>query len=150
MPVVVLPVPGLPIGHSPDPAARMRSNPNLVYMASRVALHEITIDCQSVDRVAGFWAALFETELREPLPGWRLFGPLVPNGPILNFQPVPEPKVDKTRIHLDLQTDDLAATVKAVEQLGGSDLGIRHEYDEGTVAVMADPEGNEFCLVHYT
>ena len=119
-------------------------------MAPRVALHEITIDCQSVERVAGFWAALLESESREPLPGWRRLGPFVANGPLINFQPVPEPKVGKTRIHLDFLTDDLVGAAQRVEQLGGSDLGTRHEYDEGTVAVMADPEGNEFCLVHYT
>lgn len=119
-------------------------------MAPRVALHEITIDCQDVERAAGFWAALLGTELREPLPGWRRLGPLVPNGPMLNFQPVPEPKIGKTRIHLDLLTDDLDAATRTVDQLGGRDLGERHEYPEGIVAVMADPEGNEFCLVHYT
>jgi hypothetical protein len=33
--------------------------------------------------------------------------------------------------------------------LGGRFTGERHDYDEGAVVVMADPEGNEFCLVHY-
>ena len=114
-----------------------------------IRLHEITIDCQSVATVAEFWAALLDSELREPLPGWQRLGPPTPGGPMVNFQPVPEPKVGKTRIHLDLQTDDLATAVQTVCNLGGRDLGQRHEYDEGTVVVMADPEGNEFCLVQY-
>jgi predicted enzyme related to lactoylglutathione lyase len=99
--------------------------------------------------VSAFWAALFDAELREPLPGWRRLGPLTEGAPALNFQPVPEPKRGKTRIHLDLRVDDLAAAVARVEELGGSDLGERHEYAEGSVVVMADPEGNEFCLVQY-
>jgi predicted enzyme related to lactoylglutathione lyase len=36
-----------------------------------------------------------------------------------------------------------------VVALGGQDLDDVHEYDEGTVMLMADPEGNEFCLVQH-
>jgi hypothetical protein len=75
---------------------------------------------------------------------------LTEGGPALNFQPVPEPKQGKTRIRLDLRTDDVAAAIERVEELGGSDLDERHEYAEGTVVVMADPAGNEFCLVRYS
>ena len=41
----------------------------------------------------------------------------------------------------------LNRTVMLVQQLGGRSPNRRHEHDEGTVVVMADPEGNEFCLV---
>jgi predicted enzyme related to lactoylglutathione lyase len=71
----------------------------------------------------------------------------VPGGPALTFQPVPEPKVGKTRVHLDLRTGDLPAAVARVRALGGDWAGEVHVYDEGTVAVMADPEGTEFCLL---
>jgi len=43
----------------------------------------------------------------------------------------------------------VVAAIAEVERRGGSDLGQRHEYDEGVVVVVADPEGNEFCLVQY-
>ena len=72
---------------------------------------------------------------------------MVPGGPVVNFQPVPEPKAGKARVHLDLWTDDLHGAIAFVESLGGSDTGELHRYDTGTVVVMADPEGNEFCLV---
>ena len=39
--------------------------------------------------------------------------------------------------------------MQQVADLGGRWLGERHDYDEGVVVVMADPEGNEFCLVQY-
>jgi predicted enzyme related to lactoylglutathione lyase len=116
----------------------------------RIALHEITLDCTDVPLVSRFWSVLLTAELREPLPGWRRLGPLTFGGPLLNFQPVPEAKAGKSRMHLDLLTDDLAAAVARVVQLGGSDSGERHDYDEGSVVVMADPEGHEFCLVAYT
>jgi predicted enzyme related to lactoylglutathione lyase len=66
---------------------------------------------------------------------------------VITFQPVPEEKSGKTHIHVDVWVADLGAAVGLVEQLGGSSLGERHHYDEGTVVVRSDPEGNEFCLV---
>lgn len=112
-------------------------------------LAEITIDCCDTLRVATFWSALLHAPLRVPLDGWYRLGPLTAGGPVLNFQPVPEDKQGKTRLHLDLLTDDLDAAVAIVQRLGGRSLNQRHEYEEGTVVVMADPEGNEFCLVHH-
>ncbi len=111
------------------------------------SLSAVTVDCRDVDAVAQFWAALFGLEVRDSLPGWRRIGPLTRGGPVLTFQPVPEPKHGKARLHLDVQVDDLAGAITSVRNLGGRDLGEVHEYDEGTVAVMADVEGNEFCLV---
>ena len=55
----------------------------------------------------------------------------------------------KSPVHLDFLTDDLNAAIATVVRLGGRELGARHENDEGTVVVMADPEGHEFCLVEY-
>lgn len=62
---------------------------------------------------------------------------------------MPEPKQGKARVHLDLLTDDLEATVARVVALDGRTTGERHDYDEGTVVVLVDPEGTEFCLVAY-
>lgn len=109
---------------------------------------EVTVDCVNVELVAGFWQALLRVDrLDDPLPDWARLAPTVGGGPALNFQPVPQPKAGKTRIHLDLRTDDLASAVRRVQVLGGSHTGETHTYDEGTVAVMADPEGTEFCLL---
>jgi predicted enzyme related to lactoylglutathione lyase len=109
---------------------------------------EVTIDCVDVELMAGFWGTLLHLDrLDDPLPGWARLAPTVAGGPVLNFQPVRDSKVGKTRAHLDLRTDDLARAVCCVRDLGGSHTGETHIYDEGTVAVMADPEGIEFCLV---
>jgi predicted enzyme related to lactoylglutathione lyase len=118
-------------------------------MPASFSLHEITVDCVDVEAVAAFWAAILGSELREPLPGWRRLGPMTEGGPVLNFQPVPEPKQGKNRVHLDVRTDDIEDAVAMVTRLGGRPTGERHDYDEGVVLVMADPEGNEFCLVQY-
>jgi predicted enzyme related to lactoylglutathione lyase len=109
---------------------------------------EVTIDCVNVGLVADFWRRLLGlTMLEEPLPGWARTAPAVPGGPVLTFQPVPEPKTGKTRVHLDLRTSDLPSAVDKIRALGGVLTGEVHVYDEGTVAVMADPEGTEFCIV---
>ena len=119
-------------------------------MTPTFVLAEVTIDCCYASRVAAFWSALLGAPLRVPLDGWVRPDPLTEGGPVLNFQPVPEVKQGKTRIHLDLMTDDLDAAAVTVQRLGGQSLDQRHDYDEGTVMVMADPEGNEFCLLHHT
>lgn len=115
------------------------------------AKHEwsgVTIDCAEPDVLARFWSGLLGGELSVPLPGWLRLGARG-GAPVLNFQPVPEPKRGKTRIHLDVTVDDIHRGMQTVLQLGGRSTDERHDYDEGVVIVMADPEGNEFCLVQY-
>jgi predicted enzyme related to lactoylglutathione lyase len=111
-----------------------------------VAWGEVTIDCRDPERVAAFWSELLDTSARPQSDGWFQLGPIVQGGPVLNIQPVPEEKVGKARVHLDLWVDDLEAAVSLVEQLGGRHTGEVHTVPEGTDVVMADPEGTEFCV----
>ena len=129
-------------------ASRCRPDVDTVRMVS-LCLHEITIDCAKVAQVGAFWSALLGGELHEPMPGWLRLGPSIEGRPLLDFQPVPEPKKGKSRVHLDLLTDDLDAAIARVLALGGSKTGERHDYDEGTVVVLTDPEGTEFCVAAY-
>ncbi|MGD9955377.1 MAG: VOC family protein [Candidatus Nanopelagicales bacterium] len=108
---------------------------------------EVTIDCGDPVAMAEFWQGLLGGEVGEPLPGWRRLR--LPGRPALTLQPVPEPKTVKARLHLDLVVDDLEAATARVVALGGRFTGERHVYDEGTVVVMADVEGTEFCMVQY-
>ena len=62
-------------------------------------------------------------------------------GPTTFVQQVPEPKVTKNRVHVDLETGDRPAEVQRLTKLGASVLD---SYDGWTV--MLDPEGNEFCV----
>jgi predicted enzyme related to lactoylglutathione lyase len=87
----------------------------------------VTIDCLDVERV----------------------GERSDSQPRLVFQPVKEPKEAKVRIHLDLTVDDIAGSIDFVTALGGRFTGERHDYDEGVVVVMADPEDHEFCMIQY-
>ena len=81
--------------------------------------------------------------------GWATVGSRLDRQPRLTFQRVPEPKTAKVRIHLDIQVDDIGAARQQVEDLGGRWSGERHDYDDGIVVIMHDPENHEFCLVQY-
>jgi predicted enzyme related to lactoylglutathione lyase len=108
----------------------------------------VTIDCVEPQRVSQFWSVLLDAPVRTiGLPGWFRIGPTATGGPVITFQPVPEAKAAKTRIHLDVWVEELDAVVIPVRDLGGHSTGETHLYDEGTVVVMSDVEGNEFCLV---
>ena len=117
-------------------------------MANRLA--GITIDCRDPAQLASFWSALLETAVSDEHagPDWATVGSRL-HPPRLTFQRVVEPKAGKVRLHLDVQVDDIEAARAQVDHLGGSWSGERHDYDEGVVLVMRDPEQHEFCLVEY-
>lgn len=63
----------------------------------------------------------------------------------LSLQKVPESKTIKNRVHVDLEVENLDAGVRQLEQLGATI--VRPKPDKGFQwVVMADPEGNEFCV----
>jgi predicted enzyme related to lactoylglutathione lyase len=64
----------------------------------------------------------------------------------LLFLKVPEAKAAKNRLHLDLRPEDQAAEVARLEILGARRVDVG-QTDDGTWVVMADPEGNEFCVL---
>jgi predicted enzyme related to lactoylglutathione lyase len=119
-------------------------------MSALGELDAITIDCVDALALAGFWAAVFGTEIESmDGDGPRYVDLLpVPGLPTLRFQRVPEPKSTKNRLHLDVAVAELASALTRVQELGGrrisEDVMSEFGYDW---LVVADPEGNEFCLV---
>jgi predicted enzyme related to lactoylglutathione lyase len=112
----------------------------------------ITIDCADPARLASFWSALLDiavTGEHGEDAGWATVGSRLGDQPRLTFQRVGERKAAKVRIHLDIQVDDIDTARRQVESLGGRWPGERHDYDDGIVMVMHDPEEHEFCLVQY-
>ena len=72
---------------------------------------------------------------------------LTRNGITLTLQRVPEPKIVKNRMHLDLLVDDLEHEVQRLDSLGATRVETDARYEFGqTWYVLADPEGNEFCI----
>jgi len=106
---------------------------------------EFTLDCCDLQRTAAFWqtAAGFAVDgIIEDR-----FIALTGHGIVLTLQRVTEPKTVKNRMHLDLLVGDLEAEVRRLETLGACRLtpAARQEFGQ-TWFVLADPEGNEFCL----
>ena len=94
-------------------------------------------------------AGLLHLVPSERRDGWVVLGPTVAGGPMIYLQPVSEPKTGTARAHLDLWVDDLDAAVAQAEELGGQRTSDRHDDARGSVVVMTDPEGHEFCLIWF-
>jgi hypothetical protein len=130
---------------------------------------QVTFDCADPDRLSRFWCealdyvvqsppdaySSWEDWLRErgvPTEKWNDASAAVDpsgSGPRLFFQRVPEGKVVKNRVHLDVNVgrDQVDSARDRLVALGASVIrpGTTSELGEYWV-VMADPEGNEFCL----
>jgi hypothetical protein len=101
-------------------------------------LHGIGIDCVDAERVARWWGERFGVEPRtyEGHDWWTLEGVAVDERMTLDFAPVPEPRSGPNRVHWDVvgRVDDFLAA------------GATHLWDTDRWTVLADPEGNEFCV----
>ncbi|HEY7043693.1 MAG TPA: VOC family protein [Nocardioidaceae bacterium] len=113
-----------------------------------VRLHHIVIDTHDLPRLARFWAEALHWELLSERDREIVVGPS-PDAPIgLCFMPVDETKTSKNRVHLDLTTtdDDRADEIDRLLALGASRADVGQTGEESW-DVLADPEGNEFCVV---
>ncbi|MFI6990300.1 VOC family protein [Nonomuraea wenchangensis] len=124
-------------------------------MTSR--LTELTIDCHDPERLAAFWCAVLGLEVidrnehKVEIGSWE---PTVEEvrarqmPPTLLFIQVPEGKTVKNRLHLDVSPIDCSTDDEVTRLLGlgatKSDVG---QGPDRSWVVMADPEGNEFCVL---
>lgn len=107
----------------------------------------VAIDCQDADALASFWREALGTP---PPRRWRDADGLtyvqLDGRPALVFQPVPERKSVKNRLHLDVAPESGSRDdeVRRLVRLGAKvvDEAERHPW-----VVLADPEGNEFCVL---
>jgi predicted enzyme related to lactoylglutathione lyase len=108
------------------------------------ALHAIVIDVNDLETCGKFWSQVLGTDILYQNEQYLRLGHKGER-PTLLLQKVPERHREKNRVHIDLDVPDLNAAVSRVQGLGGHKLRQLNEYDTEWV-VMADPEGNEFCL----
>ena len=110
-------------------------------------IETVSIDAQDPKALAAFWADVLGWQRIDDDPDEILLKPDDPAaGKELLFLRVPEGKTVKNRLHLDLRPDDQAAEVARVEALGAKRVNIG-QGDDVTWVVLADPEGNEFCIL---
>ena len=139
---------------------------------------QVVIDCADPDRLARFWSAALGYKVQDPPEGyssweqwlaaqgipeseWNSASAVVDpdgKGPRIYFQRVPERKVVKNRVHLDLNVGGprdlpederlrrISAEIERVTGLGATVLRPLSEERGEWWAVLHDPEGNEFCL----
>lgn len=123
------------------------------------ALGDVVFDCRHPASLARFWAAALDGYRVAPydeaeLARLRSTGvddpeddpsvlvePVTGGGPRLWFTRVPEPKAGKNRVHLDLRAADVAAEAERLAGLGARVLATVEDW-----VVLADPEGDEFCV----
>ena len=126
---------------------------------------QVTFDADDPPALAEFWALVLDYELQPPPPGfdsWEAFGEandIPPEqfgdygavvdpagvGPRLLFLKVPEAKVAKNRVHLDVRVADRVAHVARLVEAGATYIDERSEMGSAWT-VLEDPEGNVFCV----
>ena len=106
---------------------------------------QVVVDCRDFRTLGHWWAdALCWTIEDEDDEGIELRNPDGSN-PTLLFLNVPEPKTVKNRLHLDFVPDNQDAEVERLLALGATRADVGQ--GEQTWVVLADPEGNEFCIL---
>jgi catechol 2,3-dioxygenase-like lactoylglutathione lyase family enzyme len=121
-------------------------------------LHDVVFDCRHPASIARFWAAVLDGYQVAPYDDAELarlrdkgiFDPeddpnvlveAAAGQPRIFFQLVPEPKIVKNRVHLDVRCDSIEDELERLKGLGAS---VVSQYDDHVM--LRDPEGNEFCL----
>jgi glyoxalase superfamily protein len=106
--------------------------------AVSLSIQCLCIDASDPQAIAGFW---------EEALGWRrTYDTQDGVAPDLLFLRVPDGKVVKNRLHLDLRPQEQAVEVARLEALGARRTDVGQAADARWV-VLADPEGNEFCVL---
>ena len=120
------------------------------------------IDCQDIHAQARWWAGVLDWQIvyeaddqaavasphEQDRPLSAEEWPTV--GPALVFVPVSEGKIMKNRLHLDLAphiTDDRDALIDSLLARGATRASVGQDESEASWTVLADPEGNEFCVL---
>ncbi len=107
--------------------------------------YTVVVDASDPARLARWWAEVLDYKIVYESPDEVTIARDENTYPGLIFVPVPEAKTVKNRLHIDLNPDDQAAEVERLV-----DMGARHvDIGQGDVrwVVLADPEGNEFCVL---
>ena len=112
-------------------------------MGSRI--HAVTTDCHDAPALARFWAAALGGTANDSGNGYIAVEGVPGLGASVMFQPVPDERPLKNSMHIDLTTEDLDAELARLRGLGATVVAERSDslYHWW---VLADPEGNLFCL----
>jgi predicted enzyme related to lactoylglutathione lyase len=106
----------------------------------------LVLDCRDPEALARFWGEALGYTALGSAGSYVLLMDGDNAGPKLLLQQVPEPRPAKNRMHLDIDTRDVDGEVRRLEELGARRLEAARVEHGTRWVVMADPEGNEFCV----
>jgi hypothetical protein len=108
---------------------------------------ELCVDAADPDALASFWTAVLDWPRLSADDGVVEIGDPSGSLPTLVFAPVDDAKVVKNRVHIDVspRASDQAAELQRLLGLGATKVDVGQ--GEQSWVVLADPEGNEFCLL---
>jgi predicted enzyme related to lactoylglutathione lyase len=107
----------------------------------------LVLDCADPERLAEFWAEALGYANVGSAGVYVALYPREGNGPKLLLQRVTEPKATKNRMHLDIEVPDIEVEADRLSSLGAQRVSDDTRSEHGsTWILMADPEGNEFCI----
>lgn len=107
-----------------------------------ISIGNICIDTNDLGGSTTFWRAVTGYQVGSSDEGTTYLEDANKSGVGLSLQAVPEGREGKNRLHLDLFTDDLAGEADRIRALGATEV---RRFDDWVV--LADPEGNQFCVV---
>ena len=108
--------------------------------------YTVVVDAVNPALMARFWAAVLDYQIVFEQPDEVVIAKDRETYPGIIFVPVAEAKTVKNRLHIDLNPDNQEAEVARLLGLGAKRVDVG-QTDEVTWVVMADPEGNEFCVL---
>jgi len=107
----------------------------------------LVLDCADPDGLAEFWSAAIGYTTLGGAGHYVMLVDEAGGQPKLLLQRVSEPKAGKNRMHLDIETPNVDEEVARLQSLGAQRIVDDPLEEHGTRwVVMADPEGNEFCV----
>jgi predicted enzyme related to lactoylglutathione lyase len=115
-----------------------------VAQSSTPRVQSVVIDVADLDRGSAFWSGLLGLQVGQRRDEY-LFLDHLAAGVSLVLQQVPDEKRQKYRVHVEVHSDDPQHTIDWVLGNGGR-LVEAHETDWYSLVVLADPDGNEFCV----
>ncbi len=108
--------------------------------------YHLVVDARDPASLARFWAAVPDQKVLAEDEDGVIVGVDEQTYPGLLFLSAPDEKIVKNRLHIDLNPDDQQAEVERIIALGARRVDIGQSPDV-TWVVLADPEGNEFCVL---
>jgi hypothetical protein len=114
----------------------------------RLWIGSIVIRVNDVATERDFWAAALDYEPRHTDDDtFALLRPRNGKGPNVSLDQVRTTPTNPRRIHLDLYAEDQAAEVERLKGLGATQIHWDEQPADSDYVIMADPEGNRFCVI---